>query len=82
MAYLGLRFVCNSGGRFARCELYIHRESKKHLLLSISSPNTNVFCNFFRDTLNMKFARKQSLKIPSHLKSVATLLCEKLMSEN
>ena len=40
------------------------------------------FRNFFTITIYWKFAIKQSLNIPQPLKRIATLPCEKLMSEN
>jgi len=40
------------------------------------------FRNSFTVTISRKFAIKRSLNIPPHLTRVATLPCEKLMSEN
>jgi len=52
----------------------------KHI--KITSSNASDFRNSFTVTISWKFAIKQSLNIPPHLKRVATLPCEILMSEN
>jgi len=52
------------------------------ILLSIASPNINTdFQNSFTFRLRNKFAIKRLLKIPPHLKFVATLPCNIWMSK-
>ena len=66
-------------------QLYIHRESKKRETPYSSSYLRQIFTDFknsFTATICRKFAIKLPLKIPPHLKRVATLPCEILMSEN
>jgi len=46
------------------------------VLLSIASPNIDRFSNSFTIRLSKKLAIKWSLKIPPHLKCVATLPCK------
>jgi len=48
----------------------------------ITSSNTDRFSKFFQSVLSRKFVIKLSLNIPPHLKRVATLPREILMSEN
>ena len=63
----------------------IHRESKKRETPYSSSYLQQIFTDFknsFTATICRKFAIKLPLKIPPHLKRVATLPCEILMSEN
>ena len=65
----------------------LHREQKKTAttLLSVFSPSTDRFSRFFHWNIQHEIGNKivkESLKIPSHLKRVATKLCEILMSEN
>jgi len=50
--------------------------------LSISLLNIDRFHNSFTDILSWKFAIKLLIKIPPHLKCVATLPCEMLMFAN
>ena len=63
--------------------LDIHRESKKGdtILLSISLLNIHRFSHSSTDVLSWKFAIKLLIKIPPHLRSVATLPCEMLKTE-
>jgi len=48
----------------------------------ITAPNVDRFPDYFTGRLISKFAVKSSLTIPPHLKRVATLPCETLISEN
>jgi len=71
-------------GLNSECFLVVHHESKN------KTPNfcpylhqiLNDFQHSFTITFSRKFAIKRSLQIPPHLKGVATLPCEILVSKN
>ena len=56
--------------------IYRHRESIKRDTRLLSSPNIDRFSNSGTIRRSKKFAIKLPLKIPPHLKCVATLPCE------
>ena len=78
-------YTCMCAVVFLKLKLYIHRESKKKqdtILLSIASPKSTDFQNSFTVRLSKKLAIKLSLKIPPHLRCIATLPCEMLEFKN
>jgi len=54
----------------------VSQKKQDTILLPITSPNVDRFSKFFTNRLSSKFAVNQSLNIPPHLNSVATLPCE------
>jgi len=60
--------------------LHVHRCSKREIPYSCSC--LQELTDFNNDTISRKFAVNQSLKIPPHLKHVATLPCEIKVQEN
>jgi len=61
--------------------LIIHHEVR-HEVLDITSSDRGRFSQLFHVILSMKSALKWSLNAPPHLKRVATLLCEMLMTDS
>jgi len=76
---------CSVGSFRTKASIIIHRESKKN-----KTPNSCPylrqilidFQNSFVIILGRKFAIKRSLQIPPHLKGVATVHCEILVSKH
>jgi len=78
-------FEAMSRHKSKRTETYIHSESKKvnHEVFVITSTDTGTdgFLKFLHWHIEQEIC-SIALKIPPHLKRVATLLCDILMSEN
>ena len=57
---------------------YIQGEPKmaENLYMPITSSNTKQFLNFFTDGISRKFVVTLTLKVPTNLICVVTLLCE------
>jgi len=58
------------------------KKKQDTLFSRITSPNNDRSSKFLTDRLSSDCATRRSLKIPPHLKHVATLFCETLMFKN